>query len=241
MKRPTPEDFGMSSDEYRDTVAAIAQQTQMERERRRKVCDRWIGVLLLLALPMSIGVAVVLSSEGHGELGTLAFLAILLGTAYIAAALPQFYTSQESSSIARMRRRIRRYEEAVERYELRQEQYWVNLRGQAFEKRLAGLYRHLGYAVTETKGSYDGGVDLDLYKDGKRLIVQCKGHEKPIGVAAARDLYGTFMHSGADSAILACPAGFTNGVRTFVEGKPIELISAKELIALADAADPMGA
>ena len=64
--------------------------------------------------------------------------------------------------------------------------------------------------------------------------MQCKGHKKPIGVGAVRDLYGTMMHSGAESAVLACPAGFTKGVREFATGKPIRLMSATDLVEMAE-------
>ena len=42
------------------------------------------------------------------------------------------------------------------------------------------------------------------------------------------------MHCGAKSAVFACPAGFTKGVMQFMTDKPIELISAKELIDMAE-------
>jgi hypothetical protein len=241
MKKPVPEDFGMTPEGYRDAVTAITQHTQVEREHRRKVRGRWTGVLGLLAWPAGLAAAVLARRYFEdGFLAVLAFFAAFAGVIFVAVVLPELYPSPGSNCIARMREQIRPYEEAIEQYELQQERHWLNLRGTAFEKKLATLYRKLGYVVAETKGSYDGGVDLRLHKDGKRLIVQCKGHKKPIGVAAARDLYGTFMHSEVDGAVLACPAGFTDGVRTFVEGKPIELISAKELIAIAEIVDSTG-
>jgi len=92
----------------------------------------------------------------------------------------------------------------------------------------------MGFSVRQTKGSGDEGIDLVLEKEGAKTVVQCKGHAKPIGVGAARDLYGVMMHFGAPSAVLACPAGFTEGVMQFVMGKPIELVSAKELIEMAE-------
>lgn len=103
-----------------------------------------------------------------------------------------------------------------------------------FERALARLYTNRGYSVFQTKGSGDEGIDLILSKEGKRTIVQCKGHEKPIGIGTIRDLYGTMMHSGADNAILACPAGFTKAVRNFAEGKSIQLISAVDLVKMAE-------
>ena len=92
----------------------------------------------------------------------------------------------------------------------------------------------MGYSVSQTKGSGDEGVDLFLRKDEKVIVVQCKGHERPIGVGAIRDLYGAMIHSKADSAILACPAGFTIGVEKFATDKTIQLISATDLVEMVE-------
>ena len=48
------------------------------------------------------------------------------------------------------------------------------------------------------------------------------------------------IHFEADNAILACTGGFTPGVREFVEGKPIELISASELATMSDGCEDRG-
>ena len=75
---------------------------------------------------------------------------------------------------------------------------------------------------------------LILWKDEKKIVVQCKGHKKPIGVSVIRDLYGAMMHFEANSAILACPAGFTIGVKKFATDKPIQLISATDLVEMVE-------
>ena len=122
----------------------------------------------------------------------------------------------------------------MRRYELCREEYWKSLRGLEFEEALANLYRSLGYSVQETRAAGDEGIDLILQDDGKKIIVQCKGHEKPIGVGAIRDLCGAMTHARVERAVLACPAGFTDGVRKFADGKPIELLTAKELVEMAE-------
>jgi hypothetical protein len=136
-------------------------------------------------------------------------------------------------------RAVEQYEQAMVEYDnYRQtlEQHWKSLRGVAFEQELAHLYEKLGYEVQVTPATRDGGVDLILERDGTSTIVQCKGHDKPVGVRAARELYGTLMDSHAHRAILACPVGFTPGVLSFVEDKPIDLVSADELVGMAEEA-----
>ena len=146
---------------------------------------------------------------------------------------------------------IKLYEEELEIYQLIQEEdekarqeadrarrrklhdFWMSLSGTGFERELGTLYEQFGYQVESTPTSGDEGVDLVLIKDGKKTVVQCKAHKAPVGPAIARELYGSLMHFEADSAILACTGGFTSGVRDFVREKPIELISASELVMMA--------
>ena len=130
--------------------------------------------------------------------------------------------------------KVAQYKEAYKRFKLTQRDYWKSLRGTKFERALANLYIKMGFSVQQTKATGDEGIDLILSKDNKTIIVQCKGHNKPVGVGVVRDLYGTMMHFGATSAVLACPAGFTEGVIRFVMNKPIQLISAIELIKMAE-------
>ena len=108
----------------------------------------------------------------------------------------------------------------------------MSLGGREFEWELATLYRYLGYDVEATPTTGDQGIDLVLRKDGKTTVVQCKSHKSPVGPAVARELLGSMVAFGADDAILACTGGFTRGVKEFAEGKPMTLVSAKDLVSM---------
>ena len=70
-------------------------------------------------------------------------------------------------------------------------EYWNSLNGYEFEENVADLFRKIGYSsVRRTQGSYDGGVDITMEKDGKRYAVQCKHHAKPVGADPLRSLHG---------------------------------------------------
>jgi len=125
---------------------------------------------------------------------------------------------------------FRAYEHAVFQHEKSKRDFWLRLTGTSFERELADLYRRLGYSATVTRGGGDKGVDIVLTGSGKMIIVQCKQHSKPVGPAVARELYGTLIASGADSAILACTSGFTTGVLEFVRDKPIELLDVEAIV-----------
>jgi len=127
---------------------------------------------------------------------------------------------------------IRQREEAQQKS---QPAFWTSLSGERFEQELAYIYSKMGYEVSLTPTTSDQGVDIVLSKGGKKIIVQCKAHKRPVGTSVVRDLYGTLInfqeaHPEADKAILASTAGFTSGVEEFVKDKPIRLISLEDII-----------
>jgi len=78
-----------------------------------------------------------------------------------------------------------------------------------FERFVAEIYRGLGYQVTETPRSHDGGVDLylvyNLHGMPQRFVVQCKYRELPkrkIGVGVARELLGTVVDKAVTAGVL---------------------------------------
>ncbi len=112
--------------------------------------------------------------------------------------------------------------------------YWESLSGVEFERELASLFIRVGYQVEMTPPSRDDGVDLVLRKDGQVGIVQCKRYSQPVGPAAARELFGSMNAYPADYAILACTGGFTQGVRQFVCGKQMHLMSVHDIVQLSE-------
>lgn len=134
----------------------------------------------------------------------------------------------------------RRREEAEEAQQRKHYDHWMSLSGTEFERQLGILYRQMGYRVESTPTSGDEGIDLVLKKSGKTTVVQCKSHQKPVGPATARELFGSMVAFRADDAVLACTGGFTRGVKDFVRGKPITLISATELARMGSSVESVG-
>ena len=60
-------------------------------------------------------------------------------------------------------------------------------------------------------------------EDGKKIIVQCKAHEKP--VSRGSRLYGTLLHEKSHEAWLMSRSGFTVGATNFAAGKAIRLLN----------------
>lgn len=108
--------------------------------------------------------------------------------------------------------------------------YWMSLDGHQFEDSVAAVYRSNGFKATVSKQGGDGGVDIILEKEGRRIAVQCKAHKSQIGPSVARDLYGTMLHLGISEGIIVSRSGFTAGVYDFVIGKPILLTTLSDLL-----------
>ena len=142
---------------------------------------------------------------------------------------------REAQRARRVAERARQEAEKAHRRKLMD--HWLSLDGQQLEDEMEALCSRLGYRVETTPVSGDGGVDLILRSSGgRKVVVQCKSYKSPVGPSAVRELYGSMMHFGADRALLVCPVGFTSGVVDFAKGKPIDLVSVRELIELAASA-----
>ena len=102
--------------------------------------------------------------------------------------------------------------------------FWMSLTGHQFEDAVAAVFRRAGYDAKVSKHGGDGGVDIVLQKEGKRIAVQCKAHKTPIGPSVARDLLGTMAPFGFDEGIIASRSGFTGGVYEFTQDKRIALM-----------------
>jgi len=133
-------------------------------------------------------------------------------------------------------RQVQRYRKAVAIFRAwwvrTQKEFWLSLSGRQFEAELAGVFRKAGFRAELTSTSGDQGVDIWLYTERGKEIIQCKAHSGPVGPAVARELYGTLKHFRAPAAILASTSGFTKAVRAFARNKPIVLMDLSDIVAL---------
>lgn len=100
-----------------------------------------------------------------------------------------------------------------------------------FEWMVGEAYRRQGYAVEESLGGGpDGGVDLVLRKDGRKILVQCKRWKKySVGAPIIRELYGLLVDQKANEAILVTSGKFTREAEAFAKGKPLQLVDGDTL------------
>jgi restriction system protein len=76
----------------------------------------------------------------------------------------------------------------------------------------------------------DGGVDLELRKDGELHLVQCKQwRATKVGVAIVRELFGAMAAAGSTGAYVVTSGVFTKEAQRFAEGRNITLIDGDAL------------
>ena len=256
-RKPDLRDYGVTTKQYERYIAL--QEHHLRYETR---CEITKDIILAI---VSIGFGVFLSIVGGWGFGVffgIGAIALIAETAIFqfrkrfllrARVISQIKLYEGEVELYRMveeederaRQETERVQQEAERTKERAERarrrrlrdFWMSLSGTEFERELATLYKQLGYQVQSTPTTGDEGVDLIIRKDGKKTVVQCKGYQDPVGPAIVRELFGSMIHSNADSAILACTGGFTKGVVEFAEGKPIELISASEMALMSDGQD----
>ncbi|RMQ47034.1 Restriction endonuclease [Pseudomonas cichorii] len=100
-----------------------------------------------------------------------------------------------------------------------------------FELLVGETLRHQGFSVQETGGNGpDGGVDLVIYKDGEKYLVQCKQWRAiQVGVPVVRELYGAMAAEGAVGGLVITSGRFSKPARQFASGRNLRLVDGELL------------
>ena len=98
--------------------------------------------------------------------------------------------------------------------------WWWTLNGWEFEEEVAKVFRLNGYKAKVTKKTGDGGIDIILYKDGLKYLVQCKHYQNPIPASYVRELNGVRLDFGADKLVMVASSGATKQALEFLQNKP---------------------
>jgi hypothetical protein len=126
---------------------------------------------------------------------------------------------------------------AAHQANLRKRSYWEFLDGYSFEQATAEVLRKHQFTALVTRGSGDGGVDIEVTRNGLRGVVQCKAHINCVGPSVVRDLYGVIHHCGAAFGIVVSRGGFSPGAADFARDKPILFLDTDDLIAMQEGRD----
>jgi hypothetical protein len=195
-------------------------------------------------------------SEILGLVVIVAPLSLWLAAVFLGRVIELCLNARQSK---RSRPDYLRYQEAVELHELYQttakaavheaeqallrkkRSYWEFLDGYAFERATAEVLKRHQFNPMVTPGSADGGIDIEVTRNGLRGVVQCKAHVASVGPHVVRDLYGVIHHCGASFGIIVSRGGFTRGAVDFAGDKPILFLDVSDLIATQEGRDVLAA
>ncbi len=102
-----------------------------------------------------------------------------------------------------------------------------------FEAFVGKLFTQKEYTVTMRGRTGDLGVDLEIERDGRQSIVQCKRYQNTVGPDIVRELYGTLLHERVSHAYLVTSADISPAARAWARGKPMTLIDGDTLAQIA--------
>jgi hypothetical protein len=130
-------------------------------------------------------------------------------------------------------------QEAEQALQRRKRSYWESLDGYQFERETAEVLKRYEFSPRLTPGSGDGGVDIEVTRNGLKGVVQCKAHISCVGPSVVRDLYGVIHHRRAAFGIIVSRGGFTKGAQDFQRGcdEPIYFLDTDALIAMQEGSD----
>ncbi len=111
-------------------------------------------------------------------------------------------------------------------------QWLRKMKPSEFEIYIAELLKRLGYSTWAVGKSHDGGIDVEIEKDGVKSYIQCKKYvSSSVSVGEVRDFYGAIADKLAQGkAYFITTNKFTLEAERFAADKPIELIDGQSLI-----------
>lgn len=99
-----------------------------------------------------------------------------------------------------------------------------------FESMIGEAFRGRGFRVAETSRGADGGVDLEMHRDGELHLVQCKHWKsRSVGVAVVREIYGVMTARGARSCYVVTSGSFTADAKKFAASVGVHLVDGEQL------------
>lgn len=105
--------------------------------------------------------------------------------------------------------------------------------GHAYETMCHALLEAAGWIVSTTPVTGDQGADLIADAGGRRVVIQCKFHAKPIGNKAVQEAYGARNMHGADEAVVVSNNSFTRSAIELARANDVFLLHHDQLTDLA--------
>jgi HJR/Mrr/RecB family endonuclease len=103
-----------------------------------------------------------------------------------------------------------------------------------FETAVANMFRKRGYTVTQTVATGDGGRDLVMIKDERKVLVECKRYAEGqyIGRPDIQKFHSAIMTDRAECGFFVTTSGFSRQAMQYVQQRciPITLIEGATLV-----------
>ena len=188
----------------------------------------FLAILSYLGFHFIAGIPVSTPTNAQESATALPLIALRVAANVAQYALPVAFLIGSIASVFRRKKRVNILRAATDIEAVR------DLSWKDFELLIGQAYRRQGYFVSETGGNEpDGGVDLVLRKEGKKVVVQCKRWKNfTVSVMPVRELYGVMTAEGADSCIFVSSGTFSRDALEFAQGKPILLLDGQHLMRL---------
>ena len=246
MKKPFPEDFGLTEKDI-----SLFTSAELETPKHQLILTGLAGIPVCMFFATGIlgsFLSIFIGSEAFGIAAVLGFLSsfFLIQWKQIFRRRSSYFRERRSSYVL-FKKKLGYYTahiKALETNRLKAEkaemqknyEYWFSLDGKRFEEDLKALLLRSKYtSVRLTPVTGDQGIDLwATAPDGRTAIFQCKAHKKKIGPSAVRDLFGTFvaLKGKADYAVMVALSGCTSGARTYAQQNGIQMWTINNILKL---------
>lgn len=175
-----------------------------------------LGVVAAIALSSMVRVN---AADAIRTFWIVLAIALFLGIVFFAAKYSRRWYIEH---IARNRRRSGLYH-------LQDKEHLLLVHPTEFEKLVCEFFSLLGYKVQHTGQTNDGGIDGQMWKDGKTYTVQAKRYRENVGVGEVRDFYGSYVGM-FDAGFFVTTSDFSPRTRAWAKSRGLELISGAEFV-----------
>lgn len=92
-----------------------------------------------------------------------------------------------------------------------------NIHWRKFEEMTAEFFSNEGFDVTLKKGRKDGGIDLILQRDNKKIVAQCKRYKSNVGTPIVRELDDVIIRDNYDEGIIICARDISKDSKKLID------------------------
>ena len=101
--------------------------------------------------------------------------------------------------------------------------------GHAFEQWVAGRLEMHGWRADVTAGSGDQGIDIIARRDGRKVGIQCKRYDGPVGNKAVQEAFSGRAFYRVDIAVVITTGHYTQSAKALSRRTGVHLLHVKDI------------